>query len=524
MNFQTSCCRICLKSELLMSIYLYSPTFPLRPIEIVEKLNIFKYDETLPTLLCQSCLYRLLDAYNLQQLAEASERRLRDYIGNGTAGGSLGICGISTNTINQDSSCFSSSAPIGDTCKDAGVTSAIYSNICDMFERSTMQTNNEVINDKVCAVAGEDMLNDIEIDVSSLTRSEANEDTLNEVFAIKHPHLSLNREINLKTDITADLAISTSTKVSIDVPLSEKRSEPNKHYKNSNPVEMTKLLHSKEKTFHCKQCPRQFKQSSNLLIHQRTHTGEKRFQCEICANFFTTSSNLKAHKTTHLEQREYLCGQCNRDFKTLRELRRHEPVHKTVKDNVCGKCQKAFTKRSYLMEHIAAMHRDMRRHKCADCGKLFGRRSNLVSHIRIHSGEKPFQCKFCEWKFNQSSALARHMKKHSSKSENLNFNFKTTELKNSTLLNILRTPEAIATDAVDMGDIGINAQSNFTVLNNLSSLSDIHCISNEGLNTELETVTITAAVDKKEALQNNGGYDDFTKNDILDFSTNHVVC
>lgn len=42
MNFQSSCCRICLKSELLMSIYLYSPTFPLRPIEIVEKLNIFK--------------------------------------------------------------------------------------------------------------------------------------------------------------------------------------------------------------------------------------------------------------------------------------------------------------------------------------------------------------------------------------------------------------------------------------------------------------------------------------------------
>ncbi|XP_018798424.1 PREDICTED: zinc finger protein 2 homolog [Bactrocera latifrons] len=522
MNFQTSCCRICLKSELLMSIYLYSSTFPLRPIEIVEKLNIFKYDETLPTLLCQSCLYRLLDAYNLQQLAEASERRLREYIGNGTASGSLGICGISTNTINQDSSCFSSTAPIADACKDVSGTSAIYSNICDMFERSTIQTNNEVINDKVCAVAGEDMLNDIEIDVSSLTRSEANEDTLNEVFAIKHAQLSLNREINLKPDFTGDLAISPPIKANIDLPLNEKRSECSKHYENSKPVEITKLQ-SREKTFLCKQCPRQFKQSSNLHIHQRTHTGEKRFQCEICANFFTTSSNLKAHKATHLEQREYLCGQCNRDFKTLRELRRHEPVHKTVKDNVCGKCQKAFTKRSYLMEHISAMHRDIRRHKCADCGKFFGRRSNLVSHIRIHSGEKPFQCEFCEWKFNQSSTLARHMKKHSSKNKNLNFNIKSTELKKSTLVDILQSPEAIAQDVVDMDDIGINAQSNFNVLNNLSSLSDIHCMSNDGLNTELESTSITEPTDEKEAIQNNGGYE-FTKNDILDFSTNHVVC
>lgn len=99
-------CRICLKNDILVSIY--SPTFLLRPIEMLEKLQILKVfnnyfyqnnlskqlkytkkyfffklplDETLPTLLCQSCLYRLLDAYNLQQLAEASERRLREYFG-----------------------------------------------------------------------------------------------------------------------------------------------------------------------------------------------------------------------------------------------------------------------------------------------------------------------------------------------------------------------------------------------------------------------------------------------------------
>ncbi|XP_054745142.1 zinc finger protein ZFP2-like isoform X1 [Anastrepha obliqua] len=524
MNFQaTSCCRICLKSELLMSIYIYSPTFPMRPIEIIEKLNIFKYDETLPALLCQSCLYRLLDAYNLQQLAEASERRIRDFIGN-SGGGGLGLCGISINSINQDSSTFSSTAAMGDSCKDAGVTAAIYANICDMFERNNVQTNNVIIGENGCMVTGEDMLNDIEIDVSSLTRSEANGDTLNEVFASKHTNFGVI-EVNpnqkeAKTEKT-DIVVNknkfqpiTTNGIDVLTQLPERCSECGKVFKHTDYLEA-----------HGTQCPCQRKQSSNLLLHQRTNTGERRFQCEICANFFTTSSNLKAHKATHLEHREYHCSQCKRDFKTLRELRRHEPVHKTVKDNVCENCQKAFTKRSYLMDHIAAMHRGIRRHKCLECGKVFGRRSNLVSHIRIHSGEKPFQCKFCAWKFNQSSALARHMKKHT-KSKANNFGFKTTDqvLKNSSLINILQPTEAVEARATDISTINISPQSGFNVLSNISNLDGMHCINTECLNADLGNVpTNTDTSGEVEVLQSNGEYD-FTKNGILNYSASQQVC
>lgn len=34
--------------------------------------------------------------------------------------------------------------------------------------------------------------------------------------------------------------------------------------------------------------------------------------------------------------------------------------------------------------------------------------------LRIHTGEKPFSCKLCNAKFNQSSALMRHAKQHTS--------------------------------------------------------------------------------------------------------------
>ncbi|XP_067624192.1 zinc finger protein 430-like [Eurosta solidaginis] len=480
MNLQTTnCCRICLKSELLMSIYLYTPTFPMRPIEIIEKLNIFKYDENLPTLLCQSCLYRLLDAYNLQQLAEASEQRLREYIGNGCGGISssgVGLCDLSNISIDQDSSSFSSTAAICDTgrggerVKEAGVTATIYENICDIFERNNLETSNLTFVEKGCmgVTTADDMLNDIEIDVSSLTRSEANEDTLNEVRANKHTNFDFNRIDNMEEAVAMTATDKDSNLPTSKEELGEKCSECGKVFKNCICLETHIRTHTNEKLFQCKQCSRQFKQSGSLLIHQRTHTGERRFQCEICANLFTTSSNLKAHKAIHLECREYRCPQCERDFKTLRQLRRHEAVHKTVKEHICEICQKAFNKRSYLRDHITAMHRGGgRRHKCAECGKLFGRRSNLVSHIRIHSGDKPFQCKLCTWKFNQCSALARHMKKHS-KSKNILFDLKTTDevLKSTALKN--------AVAAFLVNDAGVNNLESRTSCNVLSNMSNLH--------------------------------------------------
>lgn len=49
------------------------------------------------------------------------------------------------------------------------------------------------------------------------------------------------------------------------------------------------------------------------------------------------------------------------------------------------------------------------------CERVFSRFYNLRSHYRIHSGEKPFSCEFCDLSFARNHDLKRHERIHSQK-------------------------------------------------------------------------------------------------------------
>lgn len=87
---------------------------------------------------------------------------------------------------------------------------------------------------------------------------------------------------------------------------------------------------------------------------------------------------------------------------------------------VCAKCNASFSKKEHLDKHDllhnpAPAGQDenavLRKFKCTEptCGKAFKFKHHLKEHMRIHSGEKPFECQHCRKRFSHSGSYSSHM-------------------------------------------------------------------------------------------------------------------
>ncbi|KAM9343157.1 zinc finger E-box-binding homeobox 2a isoform 2-T3 [Pholidichthys leucotaenia] len=117
------------------------------------------------------------------------------------------------------------------------------------------------------------------------------------------------------------------------------------------------------------------------------------------------------------------CPYCDRGYKRLTSLKEHIKYRheKNEESFPCPLCTDTFNHRAQLERHMAT-HKPTggehppltdgatnRKFKCGECGKAFKYKHHLKEHLRIHSGEKPYECSNCKKRFSHSGSYSSHI-------------------------------------------------------------------------------------------------------------------
>ncbi|KAM4613735.1 zinc finger E-box-binding homeobox 2 [Polymixia lowei] len=118
------------------------------------------------------------------------------------------------------------------------------------------------------------------------------------------------------------------------------------------------------------------------------------------------------------------CPYCHRTYQRGASLREHI---KYCQDRdgghmVCPLCGYTATYRAQMERHLVLHNQaqdkssitldqsmESRKFKCLQCGKAFKYKHHLKEHLRIHSGEKPYECSNCKKRFSHSGSYSSHL-------------------------------------------------------------------------------------------------------------------
>lgn len=142
----------------------------------------------------------------------------------------------------------------------------------------------------------------------------------------------------------------------------------------------------------------------------------KRWTCLQCNRSYSRKHDLERHVDiahTVTEDKPFRCEQCKFVFDSEDNLRTHENEHKKEETKLkCEICDKGFKSQNTWKRHIRA-HFDPLPFACEVCKRRFGREHDMHRHtLRMHSGERQYQCDLCPSKFAWFSDLTIHKRRH----------------------------------------------------------------------------------------------------------------
>lgn len=120
-----------------------------------------------------------------------------------------------------------------------------------------------------------------------------------------------------------------------------------------------------------------------------------------------TLSSAPSSPESSLESPDYRNGLPNQG------VRKHDRRARQERPYACpvDTCERRFSRSDELTRHIR-IHTGQKPFQCKICLRAFSRSDHLTTHVRTHTGEKPFSCDVCGRKFARSDEKKRHSKVH----------------------------------------------------------------------------------------------------------------
>ena len=130
--------------------------------------------------------------------------------------------------------------------------------------------------------------------------------------------------------------------------------------------------------------------------------------CDLCG---CNSKHIEWHMYYNHNKDPSHCDKCGKVFGNKEKLNTHyQTVHEKRTCQICGK-DIPIKKHSYHMLSVHTKPED-RPHKCTTCGKGFIFPDKLEEHYNVHTGAKPFKCKYCPKAYGSIGTRSMHQKSH----------------------------------------------------------------------------------------------------------------
>ena len=132
---------------------------------------------------------------------------------------------------------------------------------------------------------------------------------------------------------------------------------------------------------------------------------------QLCPECGKSVPSLKNHLKRMHSKEKFICDICSREYHNFELMQEHKrAVHEKVPCTECGKLIGV----KLMKRHIQSAHtpNDLKKFRCDICGKGFVTNAFLSDHINVHTGAKPYLCKYCPMGFASRGTHAMHEKNH----------------------------------------------------------------------------------------------------------------